>query len=205
MTRTWIHPRVGELLDAVSSGDLDLTRRLIDEGCPVDAVAENRDTALKVAVTEGRVEVVALLLGLGADPEQLMGSAHDFYALQVASMQGSKELISALLNGGARANGRAHSKKPTPLRVAVTHGRDDAVQLLLAYGADADGAGVEPGDAVDEACARGHRNILELLIAHGASVDSGVLERARRRIDSAGTAEEAAVHRGMLDVLSRRS
>jgi outer membrane protein assembly factor BamB len=92
--------RPEELFIAARAGDVREVRRIVDAGAPVDAQDRYGSTALIMAAAEGRVEVVKLLLDLGADPNHREG----FYgadALGMALFRDHSEVAMVLLTQGA--------------------------------------------------------------------------------------------------------
>jgi ankyrin repeat protein len=73
---------------------------LLDQGAVIDARDEAGRTPLMLAVTQGQLEVVRLLLARGADPNAADNAGHT--PLQQARQQNSRE-IAALLEGWQRA------------------------------------------------------------------------------------------------------
>jgi ankyrin repeat protein len=72
----------------------------LDQGAVIDARDEAGRTPLMLAVTQGQIEVVRLLLARGADPNAADNAGHT--PLQQARQQNSRE-IAALLEGSQRA------------------------------------------------------------------------------------------------------
>ena len=115
------------------------------------------------AVNEDALDVVAALLAVGVDPDELPGRA-----LSSAARQGRIEMLELLLDGGADPN-LGDAERQNAVTAAVIHNQRDAVDLLLARGADLRRA-VQPGEspllyAVDQ-------GIAERLLAAGAEVDA---------------------------------
>jgi ankyrin repeat protein len=73
---------------------------LLDQGAVIDARDEAGRTLLMLAVTQGQLEIVRLLLARGADPNAADNAGHT--PLQQARQQNSRE-ITALLEESQRA------------------------------------------------------------------------------------------------------
>jgi Ankyrin repeats (many copies) len=86
---------------AVSTGDLAKVTLLLDEG---KASVDERDgagrTPLMIAVDQGRLDMVRLLLGRGADPNA--ADKTGLAPLELARQRGQTEIANALTQAGAR-------------------------------------------------------------------------------------------------------
>lgn len=85
------------LLEAVTAGDREAARKLLDEGCFADDGGPGGITPLMIAAERGDVEMVDLLLARGADPRLRDGSRDT--ALLKAAAQGHGHLFAALSQG----------------------------------------------------------------------------------------------------------
>ena len=119
-------------------GNADGVRKLLVEG--VDKNCRSKDstgrTPLALALSNGHIEVVKILLHAGADPNVLF---HDgLTILHCFVLTGNKDYIKILLNAGADPN-KPNKFGEYPLSWASTQ---DIVQLLLSAGADPKRAGL---------------------------------------------------------------
>lgn len=114
------------LQQAVKSNEIPTIELLIQAGADINAptTAVSGITALQLAVQNGNMEVVKLLLDSGAD-----GAT----ALQVAAKNGFIGIVSQLLDRGVDINA-VGSDGTTALITAAEHGRLDMVQLLIHKG-----------------------------------------------------------------------
>lgn len=144
---------------AVERGVLEVVRTLLDgkadpsapvlaTNVPAGSVPPGSGLApLHLAVWSNRVDLAALLLARGANPDTM--DAMGFGPLHHAAAMGSIEMAGLLLSNKAAANLAAPpepathsataSARPaghTPLHVAVSFGQTNVVSLLLASGAD---------------------------------------------------------------------
>ncbi|MEP6962032.1 MAG: ankyrin repeat domain-containing protein [Acidobacteriota bacterium] len=123
------------LAGAAKGGHVELCRRLLDAGAPVNQPSgPDRETALMRAVTGKSNQAVALLLERGAD----LTLRHQNGALPLHLAIGygaSLETIALLLRSGASAqwDDSQNECKWTPLQVAEDAGREDAVKLLREF------------------------------------------------------------------------
>jgi ankyrin len=146
-------PHGGEtaLLFAARSGDLASAKLLVAAGANVNDADAWGVSATVLAAHSGFGDLVAFLLGRGADPN---AAAAGFTALQAAIMQRQVAMVSALLARGAEANAPLKTWTPTrrsskdfnfapelvgatPYWLAARFSQPDVMRLLLKHGADA--------------------------------------------------------------------
>lgn len=92
--------------------------------------------------------------------------------LLTAALQGDLASMRAALAVGASPNARQSGTKEgwTALSCAVLSGNAEAVQLLLAAGAEVNALCFDGTTALHKACLWGHVYIAALLIEHGAEI-----------------------------------
>jgi len=120
---------------------LEVARALLDEGCPVDAATGYGLTALMLACTSGRMNMIELLLSRGADP--CAASDIGLTALVMAADKGHAAAVRRLLAAAAEPN-RRYGAERTPLMGAAALAHTEAVRALLEGRADAN-AGAADG------------------------------------------------------------
>ena len=125
-----------ELRAAALTGNLELTRRLLDARVDPNVVPSTQpspfDSILAAAASGGSYEVVELLLHAGAEVNtQIVGSGET--ALFAAARQGKTLIVIALLAAGADVNAENGALSLTPLAAAAGWG--DVMVLLLVAGA----------------------------------------------------------------------
>ena len=124
-----------ELLGAIRNGDLEMVKRLLEQGADINKATNSAgDTPLYVASEMGHVDVVTILLERGADINKATNSA-GYTPLYVASEAGYEEVVKILLEKGADIN-KADIDGQTPLMIAVSYGDLEVVEVLLEYGAN---------------------------------------------------------------------
>jgi outer membrane protein assembly factor BamB len=89
-----------ELLAAARQGDVVRLVALLDDGVDVDTEGPYGNTALIAAASNGRAEVIEVLLERGADPS-LEESFYGAGAVEMALFNGHSELVATLLEAGA--------------------------------------------------------------------------------------------------------
>jgi hypothetical protein len=106
-----------ELHKAVTAGDMEKARVLLDKGANVNAKDKFGDTALHMAVSRGNIKLAELLLEKGADTNA--SDARGETPLHDAVTDGSTEMVKLLLDRGADVNAKDEDGK-TPLDRAKT-------------------------------------------------------------------------------------
>ncbi|NWB90546.1 ankyrin repeat domain-containing protein [Pseudomonas agarici] len=87
------------LMGALFKGEIHVARRLLDL-CPIDAANDNGQTALSFAALFGRLDMLAQLVQLGADPGHRDKKGNS--AKMIVQMQGNDAAVAALEAVGAR-------------------------------------------------------------------------------------------------------
>ncbi|KAH0499817.1 hypothetical protein TgHK011_006983 [Trichoderma gracile] len=149
----------------------------------------NGRTALQAAAERGHLNIVKLLLQLGAEVNAPPSPSAGRTALQAAAGGGFGAIVQLLLEHGAHVNAAAARYKGfTALQGACLQGRLELVDLLLGAGADvqASGGGYD-GDAtaLHAAAERGHVNIVKKLVEIGADVNASSNRRGQTPIQGA--------------------
>ena len=114
-----------------------VTWQLLEQGADVNAAAQNGETPLYWALSNGHLEVSRLLLDNGADVETVARDGGTL--LHLASRRGHPDFVRLLLENGADANAAAKNGE-TPLYWASSNGYLEVSRLLLDNGADVNAA-----------------------------------------------------------------
>lgn len=132
------------LMAAVTAGDIERVRRLIDQGAEVDARYpvlngfNDGHTPLLVAARDGHTEIVRLLVAAGADvnaTEPTFGAVPLHKAVYNGHVDITRILVDTIdvdLDFQGATNGY------TPLHDALWHGYEECARVLLASGARLD-------------------------------------------------------------------
>jgi ankyrin repeat protein len=126
-----------ELHYAAYCNDPDAVREQLELGAPVDVRDDGGWTPLFWSIDMSQAwgeptRVVSILLAAGASPNAVDHSGRT--VLMVACGRNSPDILEELVKAGA--NIQARSADTTPLHEAAVSGFREAVELLLAMGAD---------------------------------------------------------------------
>ena len=133
------------LHEAARQGMVELARDLVAQGADLHArlrpasrgvsvPGEDRGiTPFLLAVTGGHVEMMQLLITLGADPQDQ--DTRGAGAVLLATRSRSFEAVRLLVELGIDVN-VAPPSRPTALHTAIRFGEDETVEYLAAHGAD---------------------------------------------------------------------
>jgi len=111
-------------------GDIDEVKSYLDGGGDINEYSPNGFMLLLCAIDGGRTEVAELLIKKGANTNQICLEGGT--ALGYAAWKGRTEIVRMLLDNGAEPTNRA-------LHAAVSSGRKDILEMLIAKGADVNG------------------------------------------------------------------
>jgi len=121
--------------EACIVGDVASVKAALARGQAVNATAPDGYTPLGLAVFFRNPEIVALLLGAGADPNLQAANAQRVGPLHAAVARGDIPTLVLLLEKGADPD-RPQEKGLRPLHEAAGAGNVAAVAVLLLFGAD---------------------------------------------------------------------
>ena len=130
---------------------------------------KNGWTNLHYAAYHGHYEMCKLLISRGHDALDVSLNHDGCTALHVAAQENHERALHYLAQHLERSIDWPNAEHETALMVAVAHGNDPIVNLLLDFGAD-----IEHGDEngtrpIHIAAGRGHVKVLRTLIDRGAN------------------------------------
>lgn len=192
---------------------------LIDSGVDLNAVSNTGATALAIAIQQGYLDAVKLLVISGANPNLSCQSINslifqnpelkDHYLerfgttvpLNLAVAFGRLEMVQVLLDAGADP-GCIDEKGRTALKIAIKEGHQDIVALLKNAGAP-DGPEImeHPSDTLLGASKKGNLELLSTALAAGADPNTSQVSFGRQRREK--TALMFTAERGHLEVAKR--
>lgn len=123
------------LLIASQYGNLNMVKKLLDEGISVDTQGNEGVTALQYAAANGDNDMLQLLLSYGASVD--LPNEYGWTPLMHAAFNGFDSTINILLNHKAKVNSR-NKFGVRPLVIASWNGHFSTVLLLLEMGAIVD-------------------------------------------------------------------
>ncbi|KAI9733703.1 MAG: hypothetical protein M1834_003306 [Cirrosporium novae-zelandiae] len=157
-----------------AKGDLDLFRRLLDNGANEEACGPEGKRPLHMAARNGHQGIVKLLLGLGAPVS--VPDENGMTPLHFAAEGGHSSIVLLLLQYRAKTNTGRFRDRMTELHLAAEHGHSSVIKVLLSHG-----AGVEYRDRrymtpLDRAARNGHLQAVKLLLKECAKGDYYALQ-----------------------------
>jgi ankyrin repeat protein len=182
---------------ALERGRVDVVKEVLREHPELlEPPLERRsDTPLLLAAEHGQLEVVRVLLDLGATLDYTGRWGLD--PLGGAAQSGNVEILRLMLERGAKVN--AASGRGTALHVAAQFGNLEAARFLIEQGADVNaGTAVGGYTPLHAASFRDTGEVAELLIARGAGVNAIDPRGGTTPLHAAAGAGNVAVARVLL-------
>lgn len=155
------------LMIAAQNGDMEIAQLLLRYGADVNAADADGTTPLMAAQFRQQHSMMAFLLAGGADAAAKR--LNDENALHIAGMQNDIAAMDMLLENGAAAGINQHKKigKDTPLLKAAKAGSHEAVEKLLAAGADPNNEDSQTLTALHAAAKNNDTRMIYILVAKG--------------------------------------
>jgi ankyrin repeat protein len=167
---------------SVITRQLNLIKRFVEAGTPIDAQRSDGQTPVLLAVNGAMDYWYRDVRGRShpslRNTSVLIGSllAHGAnYTISVAAAVGDQERVEQLLKKDAALARRLDSARAGPLSYAAGKGYLHIVRLLLEHGADPNTPedSAPDGAALFNACCGNHLEVAQLLLEHGANPDAG--------------------------------
>jgi len=149
---------------AVEAGNTWAVKKWLDEGLPVDFMADRIGSGLMVVSWTGNLELMRLFLARGASVHIVNRFGEQ--ALQLAAWRGHLEAVILLLDHGARVN--REGKQWSALHYAVFAGHDGIARLLIEKGADVNARTPNDSTSLMLAAREGHSGMARALLDAGA-------------------------------------
>lgn len=155
------------LMAAALSGRADAAQVLLDGGADVNAKeAGHHQTALMFAAAQDRAAMISLLAARGAE----LNASTDVVKLEAAKLDDDGNPIPVKKGDETVTGGNSFMGGMTALLFAARDGNREAVQALLAAGADINRvSGGEHSTPLVIAVANGHYEVAKALLDHGAN------------------------------------
>lgn len=159
--------KLSALTHIVNSADLHGARMLLEYGADVNGGVNPGTKPLLVAIEQGHLDIIELLLQYGANPHPS--------AMSVALEQGKLEVIDMLLRWGAdlnasQPNNPGEPGKESPLMFAINREKLDLLVFLLEKGADMETRGYLGMTALESAISNASPEVVEILVQWGANL-----------------------------------
>ncbi|XP_073515846.1 ankyrin repeat domain-containing protein 27 isoform X2 [Phyllobates terribilis] len=173
------YKEVEKLLRAVSDGDLEMVRYLLEwvdddyDDEPEDCLVGNKEFChpLCQCCTCGPVQKKLSRIpssGLGVN----VSSRDGFTPLHIAALHGHAVLVNLLLKHGAHVDAK-NGNRALPLHLACHKGHLEVVKLLMEISAGKNKKDANGNTPLIYACMAGHLEMATRLLEHGASVNLG--------------------------------
>jgi ankyrin repeat protein len=154
---------------AVSNGDVEKVRVLLQNGTDVNELDHNGDTSIMVASYNGNVELAQLLVEEGAD---ITKENDETNALLLAIFKGNLEIVKILIEAGADTELPIRDDHTTPLLMAAGTDHLEIVESLLKAGAHINKDDVHGQTPLFIACVKNNLKMVQLLLNAGADIDN---------------------------------
>lgn len=160
------------LAQLVADGSMDDIREVLERSEPTWRAANSVDsdgqTLLHLAISQGRPELVQLLLEFEPDVEAQSRSGSS--PLEAASASGEALIVELLLARKASTE-RSESSTWGPIHLAAAGGHVDVLRLLILKGANVNALTKDGNTALHIAVVERRRDCARLLLASGAGAD----------------------------------
>ncbi|CAH1111046.1 unnamed protein product [Psylliodes chrysocephalus] len=164
----------GSLLHySASKGMLDICHLLISLGLPINDIDKEQNTALMLAITAHKMDVVQYLVRAGANI--VLKGTDGMTALHVSAKCGNLDACRILIEAGSSQRNYVNCQDDggwTPLVWACENGFSEIADFLISKGADPKLRDVEYNEALHWAAFSGCSHIVEMLVNRGCNVNT---------------------------------
>ena len=157
---------------ASDKGDEGMVNLLLANGVKLDARGVKARAALRSAVKRRHTNVVHSLLKAGANPNLERVVIYEKTYLMEASEKGYTEIVTLLLQYGAKRGVEVNGK--TDLTLAAGNGHVEVVGLFLKADSRGEITNSEKQRALQEAAGNGHTEIVNLLLEAGTPINKTI-------------------------------
>lgn len=173
--KTRIFPLYGDaLFKAAKEGDLAQIKNLIENNEQIEARDDAGNTALIIATSADKPEIVSYLLEKGANTEAKDTDGQT--ALLIAASHNQSDIVGRLLDAGANVEAKSGwLTKWTSLNIAAEKGYDEIVQKLLEKNANKENK-TDGKNALSWAVLRNHARIAKILLDRHANIEDQSLD-----------------------------
>lgn len=189
-------PRGRVLRQLCRQGNVEMVRRMLEAGVPVDAPQEDGCTGLWLAAEAGCAEVVKLLCEVAGANVNAVKTAGNISALYVAAQNGHLTCVDVLLVNGANPN-VAKSTGATPLFIASQQGYSEIAGSLLRAGCNPNSPTQQGVTPLMIAAFQGHTEVIRKLLEGGA--DANLVGQGRTALDWAKSNSHHVEYQRCLD------
>ena len=196
-----LQQRGADLRRAARDGDSILTKRLLDDGTPVDYKNREGRTALSFAAEYGYADIARLLLEHKADVNAQSFEIREGHGykkeegkrtpLHWAAAKGRMEVAGILCDAGANIEARTAHDRSAVLEAAMAN-NISLVTFLLDKGADVNAHTYHGWNMLHTAASQGRLELAELALSRGINVEAKYTGTYHR--DSSGVTHQRALH-----------
>ena len=155
---------------ASTFGSVAAIKMLLSHGCSIDSRDDGGDTPLMQAARGGNTKAVEYLLAQGANP--LLRNTSDVGLLHLAALSDNVLTIKAVLSKNLDINAMCTDLGITPLLFCLSQGKLEAVNYLLAEGADENLKTKDGWTVLSAAAMSGNVAAIEMLLKRGHNPNS---------------------------------
>jgi ankyrin repeat protein len=194
-----------KLLSALTNGDIEAVKHLIDIGANIRArYFEEENTTFMIAATLGHIEIAQLILKHGIDINAVNNKGQTALHIAICTSPNPIDIVKFLLQAGADLNIKDKVFEQTPLHYcAWLFPNVEVMKILLDHNADINANDISSLTSLHHAADQCHRtgnqglDMVKLLLEYGADLNVKT-ENGRTALDIA----QAGQHSEIVNLLS---